>query len=89
MKSIRINIYGRVQGVGFRYFVKEKAKMLDIKGFVKNLSDRSVYVEAEGNNTDIETFVSYCNQGPSYASVKNIKINENDCMNFTKFEIRY
>ena len=89
MKSIKINIIGKVQGVGFRYFVREKAKLLNIKGFVRNEYVRSVYIEAEGNNENIETFISYCKKGPARSNVEKFIINENYLMNYEKFVVKY
>ena len=48
MKRLRITVSGHVQGVGFRYRVRETARSLGIKGWVKNLSDGKVGMEIEG-----------------------------------------
>jgi len=47
-KHVNITVKGRVQGVGFRYSAMEAAEELGIKGFVRNMPDGSVYIEAEG-----------------------------------------
>ncbi len=72
MKSYIFKIYGRVQGVGFRYFTLQKANLLDIKGFVKNMPDGSVYVLAQGDDEKIEIFKNYLKRGPSFSHVKKI-----------------
>jgi acylphosphatase len=46
--------YGRVQGVGFRFFAQEKAQMLGLKGWVKNQEDESVGLEAFGSREKLE-----------------------------------
>lgn len=87
-ESVNITISGRVQGVGFRYFVKQKADMLAVNGFVKNLPDRNVYVEAEGNAEQLQVFISLCKQGPSHAWVENADIQYCPLQGFVGFTIR-
>jgi len=70
MKRIEITISGRVQGVGFRYFVHKQAEIYGISGFVRNLPNGSVYVEAEAEKHHLELFCNACKQGPNRAFVK-------------------
>jgi acylphosphatase len=83
-----LTIHGRVQGVGFRYFVKQKADLLTINGFVKNLPDRKVYVEAEGDAEQLQLFICLCKQGPSHAWVENVDIQYCPLQNFNGFVIK-
>ncbi len=62
-------IIGKVQGVGFRYFVYRTAKELGLSGYAKNLWDGSVEVVAEGPKRKIDILHSYLIQGPSMARV--------------------
>lgn len=87
-ESVIITISGRVQGVGFRYFVKQKADSLSISGFVKNLPDRKVYVEAEGDAEQLQLFIFSCKQGPSYARVESTDIQYCPMQGFVDFTIR-
>jgi acylphosphatase len=48
---------GRVQGVGYRYFVTDCARESGVSGFVKNMPDDSVTIVAEGSNDALDTFV--------------------------------
>lgn len=89
MLAFEIIVKGKVQGVGFRYFVKTKADMLGIKGWVKNKINGDVEIHAEGEKNAIDTLIDYCRQGPSSAVVKNIVINEDYVMNFDNFEIKF
>jgi len=75
MERVSITIFGRVQGIGFRGFIKTNAKKLDLKGFVKNKED---YVEAifEGNKEAIEKIIHYCKKGPLLTGVRSVKIKE-------------
>ena len=76
MDAKLIKITGRVQGVGFRYFVKHKALKLGIVGYVKNLDDGSVEVFCQGNDSDLKKFIEYLHKGPFFSCVKNLEINE-------------
>lgn len=87
-KAYMIYIYGKVQGVGFRYSALQKANELSIKGFVHNKSNGSVYIEAEGKAEILEEFLVWCHQGPSWARVDNIKYEEIPLSNYKKFMIR-
>ncbi|MFX1410399.1 MAG: acylphosphatase, partial [Promethearchaeota archaeon] len=48
MKRIKIKVYGLVQGVFFRYTTRKVARNLGLAGYVKNMPDGSVLIEAEG-----------------------------------------
>lgn len=72
-KAYVIEVYGRVQGVGFRYYTEKKAKELGIHGYVKNRPDGSVKIEAEGEEHVLEAFLQWCHQGPSWAKVQEVK----------------
>jgi len=88
LKHKNITVSGIVQGVGFRYHTIRIARSLGIKGFVKNLSDGSVYIEAEALDWQLEKFISWCNEGPSRATVYNIETTEGQMKNFTGFDVK-
>ncbi len=73
-KAVSIKVSGKVQGVGFRYHTKQIAKELKVSGFVKNMPDGSVYIEAAGTDWAIDQFTEWCKQGPSWARVDEFKI---------------
>lgn len=85
---VNITVTGRVQKIGFRYSTLEVANQLGILGFVQNLPDGSVYIEAEGNEEDIKTFIGWCHEGPRWAHVDNVVVEKSAMMNFTIFEIK-
>ncbi|MCB9016311.1 MAG: acylphosphatase [Lentimicrobiaceae bacterium] len=87
-KNLTIRVYGRVQGVGFRYFTQKAARSCGIYGFVKNESDGSVFIEAEGAHEQLITFQELCKQGPARAAVSHIKVIEGPVMNYHSFSIR-
>ncbi len=84
---ITIVVTGKVQGVGFRYSAKRAALEHTIHGFVKNLDDGSVYIEAEGTQENIDTYIIWCKSGPRYALVKDIAITKGEVKHFTSFDI--
>ena len=73
MKGVILHVYGKVQGVGFRYYTNKRAAELGITGFVRNLSDGSVYIEADGTPEQLELFISWCHAGPSWARVSEVQ----------------
>nr|WP_300003037.1 acylphosphatase [Tissierella sp.] len=83
-----INIFGRVQKVGFRFSILQKARQMNITGCVRNLRDGSVEVEAQGAESEIEKFVEWCKKGPPYSEVKKIIIEDIEVIeDSNKFEI--
>lgn len=90
MKTVHLLIGGRVQGVGFRYFVHQKAKELGITGWVKNTPDGRVEIEASGNNSSqLSTFIDWMKIGPSRAIISTFSESEiTNPRNFTDFIIR-
>lgn len=73
VKAIHISVDGHVQGVGFRYFVKEKADMLNLVGWVRNRYDGSVEIEAQGEEQDLQELLTTVQTGPSRSMVTNFK----------------
>ncbi len=86
-KNIILKIYGRVQGVGFRYSTMMKARELGIKGFVKNNYDGSVYIEAEGEEKPLNYLIDWCKKGPGLAKIDDVFINEGELMNYKNFKL--
>ena len=87
-RSISLNIKGKVQNVGFRYYTRKMAQSLNLNGFVKNLVDGSVYAEAEGPQEDIEAFIDYCRKGPEWSRVDEVNIQDIPFQNYKDFNIR-
>lgn len=69
-------IYGRVQGVGFRYFTWKEAEKLGIKGTVRNRHDGSVEVIAQGSEAKLMVFEQWLNVGPRTAKVERVLVND-------------
>ena len=71
---LHVLIDGRVQGVGFRYFVLEKANLLRVEGWVRNTLSGQVEVTAEGNQDSLSNFLDYLKRGPNMAYVTDIQL---------------
>ncbi|HKQ19663.1 MAG TPA: acylphosphatase [Candidatus Eisenbacteria bacterium] len=81
-------VSGRVQGVGFRYFVCERAEALGVAGSVRNLPAGSVEVEAEGPRDALETLLRELNEGPPHAQVANVSVEWHPPAGVREFRIR-
>jgi acylphosphatase len=73
MSALHVRVTGVVQGVGFRWFVRERARRLGLKGWVRNLPDGSVEVAASGDNGNIELLRSELLRGPRGAAVERLE----------------
>jgi acylphosphatase len=67
-------VRGRVQGVGFRWFVREEARALDLAGWVMNRRDGTVEIEADGPAAAIDAFHAALRQGPDGARVEDVQL---------------
>lgn len=67
-------VEGRVQGVGFRYFVQAEAQQLNITGWVRNVDDDRVEVWAEGKQLDLTQLINSLQRGPSAAYVSDVQV---------------
>ena len=65
-------VTGRVQGVGYRWFVQAEAERLDLGGSVRNLPDGAVAVEAEGPRPKLLVFLTKLREGPPAARVERV-----------------
>lgn len=72
----RYVVRGRVQGVGFRWFVEREARALGIAGWVRNRADGTVEVLAMGSNEQLSKLHSSLRQGPRAARVDDVEVSE-------------
>lgn len=90
MVRAEITASGRVQGVGFRYFVYRNAEKLKLNGYTQNLANGDVITVVEGEKDLIEKLVDIISAGPSHAFIKNTKVTwSNSFKEFSTFEVRY
>jgi acylphosphatase len=75
-RSVKVNVTGRVQGVGFRYSTQRQAQRLGVKGWVRNERDGSVTVVIEGPKAAVDEMVSWLHEGPGFANVADLNLQE-------------
>jgi acylphosphatase len=81
-------IAGRVQGVGFRYFVVQHAEALGLKGYTQNLHDGRVEVYASGSEEALRELAGRLHIGPRFSEVRSIEETEASMLKYEGFHIR-
>jgi len=71
--AYRYVVRGRVQGVGYRYFVLRQAEALGVSGFARNLPDGAVEIVAEGGEAALADFEARLREGPAFAEVADVE----------------
>ncbi len=92
MDMVRKHLFisGMVQGVGFRYSLKNVARSAGVTGWVRNLWDGRVEAVLEGENEAVERVVRWCHRGPVGALVKKVEVRDEPYRGeFGEFSIRY
>ncbi len=88
-KRLHMHVHGRVQGVGFRYFVIISVQDLDINGWVRNRYDGTVEVVAEGPKQDLESLLNTVKIGSPSSSVSKVDAEWTDASGeFSSFSVR-
>lgn len=83
-------VHGRVQGVGFRFFVRQHATALGLSGWVRNLSGGGVEAYAEGDRPAIEEFIGRVKRGPTFGHVDDLDIEWSEpTHSYIGFDITY
>lgn len=72
-KTVRVIISGRVQGVGFRYWVQSTARDLGVAGWVRNRRDGCVEAVYSGTPATVDRMLDASRNGPAHASVDNLQ----------------
>lgn len=83
-----IQVFGTVQGVFFRKETQIKAQAIALAGYVTNLDDGSVFIEAEGPESQVEDLINWCHQGPPLSRVLNVEVSDGELKGFKEFEIQ-
>jgi acylphosphatase len=81
-------ISGRVQGVGFRYFVQKRATELKLAGWTRNLEDGRVEVYAVGDRKKLSELAAALHQGPPFSDVRGVEEAEQPVEKLSGFRIR-
>ncbi|HTN93249.1 MAG TPA: acylphosphatase [Gallionella sp.] len=86
VKTLRLVIHGRVQGVFFRDSMRHEANKLGITGWVRNRSDGAVEATVHGESEAVDAIVNWAHRGPQHARVERVDI-ETDEGSYTGFEV--
>ncbi len=78
MRTVRLIVHGRVQGVGFRHFVANAARRIGLDGWVRNRLDGTVEVLARGSLPAVEELIAECHKGPPASIVGGVAVAEAD-----------
>lgn len=89
MTTKLFSIYGRVQGVAFRFFTQQQAMKLGVKGYARNREDGSVEVVATAADETLDKFAEWLHQGSPSAKVEQVIVSDYvGSESFERFEIR-
>jgi len=83
--SKHLRIFGHVQGVGFRMYMRRKADDLGVTGWVRNRRDGSVEAVVQGPPQAVEALIAWTHRGPPGAIVTDLKIADQDADGFSDF----
>ena len=87
IKHLNITVKGKVQGVFYRKSTKAVADQLGVRGFVLNEPNGDVYIEAEADDTFLDMFLEWCNEGPQDAEVNAVESHEGELKYYRNFEV--
>lgn len=89
--NVSLKVKGRVQGVGFRMFVQQKAQEMNLQGYVQNEPDGSVSCKVSGARKELERLIEKIKEGPALSRVDDVVINWEQQGNVSEhgFNIRY
>jgi len=90
MKRLEATVYGRVQGVSFRYYTQREAQQYTLTGWVANKRDGTVKVVAEGAEKELKQLLDFLHRGPTMARVDRIDVDWMEATGeFTRFDVRW
>jgi len=87
LKTVTIEVFGKVQGVYYRQSAQKKAIELGLTGKVRNRTEGTVFIHATGDEEDVMAFVSWCKDGPMLAHVDKVDVIEIPLTIFNGFVI--
>ncbi len=83
-----IRVTGTVQGVWYRKSAADQAVGSKLSGIVKNMSDGSVLIHAQGSREDLDAFIAWCAIGPPKAHVTDVTVEELPYREFEGFKVQ-
>lgn len=88
MVFVSVIIRGRVQGVGYRYWLRQQANRVGVRGWVRNLDDGAVEAYLAGASERVDDLLALCWQGPAGARIDGIDVRETTNEDVSGFRIR-
>jgi acylphosphatase len=88
IRHYNITVKGKVQGVSYRFNAHMEGLKLGLTGYVTNLANGDVFIEAEGEEDNINKLIQWCYVGPPLAKVQEVKAEEGEVRNYRNFEIK-
>lgn len=85
----KILVKGKVQGVWFRKYTKDKADALKLSGFARNENDGNVFIEVEGKEDQIAEFINWLYKGSPLSNVHSVDVVPMEVQGYTSFDIRH
>jgi acylphosphatase len=76
MRTVRLRVSGRVQGVGYRAWAIEMAERMGLRGWVRNRADGSVEALVTGDDAAVAAMIAACRDGPFAARVSSVAVSE-------------
>ena len=76
IRRVHARVRGRVQGVAYRASTRHEASRLGLAGWVRNMPDGSVELEAQGPSDVVEQLIAWCRRGPSLAQVTAVDVDD-------------
>lgn len=87
MRTARLIIRGKVQGVFYRATAKDVADLTGVKGWVRNLPNDDVEIIATAAEDILQKFIAWCKQGPPKARVDEVIVEEIELQQFNSFKV--
>ncbi len=85
---VRVVVGGRVQGVFYRVSCAERARALELGGFVRNLPDGRVEAAFEGPATAVQAMVAWCHRGTTLSQVDSVEVVREELAGAREFRVR-
>ena len=90
IKTYKILLSGRVQGVGFRYFAESIADKYSVKGYVRNTVNGKVEIVSQGEEEEVRAFIEEVKKGPAFSVITGASLEEiPGNKSYNTFEIKY
>jgi acylphosphatase len=88
IRHYNITVKGKVQRVSYRFCTHAQALKCNLTGYVKNLHNGDVFIEAEGKEDDINKLIEWCYVGSPRSQVKEVIAEEGEVKSFETFEVK-